>query len=426
MNAKTTRWARRNLGTLLMAFALAVIVWVSAVTSADPNQEKVFSVPIEIIGLPAELELINSPPDRAQIKLYAPGSVLEKITQGSNTVEAWVDLSDLGSGEHAVALQYQVAPEFSPVRVNSIQPANIEISLEEITSRTLLITTDIKGEPKLGYQAEVPTWSDAQVEISGRTSLVEQVDSVSAVLDIDGADENIEVNIKLIAQDAAGHLLSNIVLTPSEVAVQQPITLRGGYRNMVVKVVTVGQVVDGYRQTSIAVTPPNIMLFSANPALLDELPSFIETEPLDLTGAVEDIAQILALALPTDVSVVGDPNVLVEIGLTAMQTSITVTRPVEVIGVLPEFGTLVDPEVVEVIIFGPIPTLDALTETDVRVVLDLTGLEIGVYQLTPQVVILPEEIQSEAILPGTIEVRIIPISEMPLTPTPTPTPTLTP
>jgi len=422
MNAKSSRWASRNLSTLLLAFALAVIVWVSAVTSADPNQEKAFSVPIEIIGLPAQYELINTPPERAQVKVYAPSSVLEKISQSSSALEAWVDLSELGSGEHAVPLQYQIAPELSPVRINSIQPTSIEITLEEITTRTLLITTDINGEPKLGYQAETPTWSDTQVEISGRISLVEQVDVVSAILDISGADDNIEINIKLIARDAAGHLLSNVVLTPSEVAVEQPITLRGGYRNMVVKVVTVGQVVDGYRQTNIAVTPSNIMVFSADPALLEELPSFIETKPLDLTGAVEDIAQIVTLNLPRDVSVVGDPNVLVEIGVTAMQTSITVTRTVEVIGVLPELATEVDPEVVDVIIFGPIPTLDALTETDVRVVLDLTGLEIGIYQLTPQVVILPEGILSEAILPGTIEVKIMAAGDVQLTITPTPTP----
>jgi len=422
MNGKSSRWISRNIGTLLLAFALAVIVWVSAVTSADPNQEMAFSVPIEIIGLPAQFELINTPPDRTQVKLYAPSSVLEEISQGNNTLEAWVDLSTLESGEHDVLLQYQVASEFSPVRINSVQPASIEIVLEELTARTLSITTDIKGDPKLGYKAEIPTWSDTQVQISGRISLVEQVATVEAVLDISGADETIELNINLMARDAAGHLLPNVVLTPNEVAVRQPVTLRGGYRNMVVKVITVGQVVDGYRQTNIAVTPPNIMVFSADPALLEELPSFIETEPLDLTGAVEDIATIVTLALPRDVSVVGDPNVLVKIGLAAMETSITVTRTVEVIGVLPELGTQVDPEVVEVIIFGPIPTLDALTETDVRVVLDLTGLEVGVYQLTPEVVILPEDIISEAILPGTIEVKIMAADDVPLTPSPTPTP----
>ncbi len=426
MKNKPSRWTRKNLGTLFLAFALAVIVWISAVTSADPNQEKNYSVPIEIIGLPAGFELIKFLPERAEIKLYAPNSVLEKISQGSNTLQAWIDLSTLGSGEHTVLLQYQIAPEFSPVRVNDYLPTSVEIELEELITRTLSITTDINGEPKLGYEAETPTWSATQVQISGRASFVEQVATVSAELDIAGADETIELSIKLVAHDADGHLLSNVVLSPNEVAVQQPITLLGGYRNMVVKVITTGQVVDGYRQTSIAVTPSNIMIFSADLELLDELPSFIETDSLDLSGAVEDIAAIVTLDLPENVSVVGDPNVLVEIGLVAMQTSITVTRTVEVIGVLPEFYAQVDPEVVDVIIFGSIPTLDSLTETDIRVVLDLTGLEIGIYQLTPEVVILPDDIFSEAILPGTIEIEIMLAEDAPPTPTPTQIPTVTP
>ena len=424
MNTKSSRWTSRNFSTLLLAFVLAVIVWVSAVTSADPNQERNFSVPIEIIGLPAGFELINTPAETAEIKLFAPNSVLEQISQGSSTLQAWVDLSTLGTGEHSVLMQYQVASEFSPVRVNEVMPTSIEIVLEELITRTLSITSDIQGEPKLGYQAETPTWGDTQVQISGRASLVEQVATVEAVLDISGAEESIELSINLVARDSNGHLLSNVALSPSEVTVLQPITLQGGYRNMVVKVVTTGQVVDGYRQTSITVTPPNIMVFSADLTFLDELPSFIETTPLDLTDAVENIATIVSLSLPENISVVGDPNVLVEIGLVALQTSITVTRTVEVIGVLPQFSTRFTPEVVDVIIFGPIPTLDTLTETDIRVVLDLTGLEIGIYQLTPEVVILPDDILSEAILPGTIEIEILSADEV--LGTPTPAPTLTP
>lgn len=421
MNTKTSRWTSRNFSTLLLAFVLAVVVWVSAVTSADPNQERNFSVPIEIIGLPAGFELINTPAERAEIKLFAPSSVLEKISQGSSTLQAWVDLSTLGTGEHSVLMQYQVASEFSPVRVNEVLPTSIEIVLEALITRTLSITADIQGEPKLGYQAETPTWGDTQVQISGRASLVEQVAAVEAVLDISGAEESIELSINLVARDANGHLLSNVALSPSEVTVLQPITLQGGYRNMVVKVITTGQVVDGYRHTSITVTPPTIMVFSADLTFLDELPSFIETTPLDLTDAVENIATIVSLSLPENISVVGDPNVLVEIGLVALQTSITVTRTVEVIGILPQFSTRFTPEVVDVIIFGPIPTLDTLTETDIRVVLDVTGLEIGIYQLTPEVVILPDDIISEAVLPGTIEIEIISADEALGTPTPAPT-----
>ena len=55
------RWIGRNLGTLILAFVLAVVVWVSAVVAADPNQEGVYpsAVDLEIIAQDPALLLTN-------------------------------------------------------------------------------------------------------------------------------------------------------------------------------------------------------------------------------------------------------------------------------------------------------------------------------------------------------------------------------
>ena len=81
-------------------------------------------------------------------------------------------------------------------------------------------------------------------------------------------------------------------------------------------------------------------------------------------------------------------------------------------------------DVIDVIVFGPIPILDILTDVDVRVVLDLTGLAVGTQQLRPMVIILPDRIQLQAISPETVQV-VITEADL-LSPTPTTTPTLTP
>ena len=74
------------------------------------------------------------------------------------------------------------------------------------------------------------------------------------------------------------------------------------------------------------------------------------------------------------------------------------------------------------IIAGPIPDLENLEPVDVRVVVDLTGLESGTYQLQPIVEILPDRIYLQSISPESVEVVI---QELP-TPTVTPTITTTP
>ena len=166
------------------------------------------------------------------------------------------------------------------------------------------------------------------------------------------------------------------------------------------------------------------MLFSADPMLLDQLPGYVETETLDLTGATDDIETVLALNLPEGISVIGDNRVLVLVGVAAIEGSVTLSRDVEIIGLAPGFEAQVAPMSVDVIIAGPIPDLETLDPVGVRVIIDLTGLESGTYQLQPTVEILPDRIYLQSISPESVEVVI---QELP-TPTVTPTidPTTTP
>jgi len=73
---------------------------------------------------------------------------------------------------------------------------------------------------------------------------------------------------------------------------------------------------------------------------------------------------------------------------------------------------------VDVILSGPVPVLNTLSPTDVRVVVDLTGYEAGTYQFIPEVIILPEQVEKVSMLPSTVEVTIT----VALTPTQSGTP----
>lgn len=416
---KAFRWLGRNISAFTLAFVLAIAVWISAVTATDPDQERVFIVPIEALGQEANTEIISELPERMQLTLFAPSSNLDKISKQDDSLSAWIDLSGLGEGIHIIPVQYQIPSDIRPIRVMSATPNQAEIIIEELITATLPINTEIIGEPALGYQAETPQWSAEETTISGRSSLVGQVAYVEAVLDISGATETIEKTNVLVPRDSEGKFVQGVGLDPDRVSVIQPITLKGGYRNMVVKVVTIGQVADGHRQTHITVTPPNIMLFSADPALLDQLPGYVETETLDITDATDDIETVLTLNLLEGISVIGDDHVLVMVGVATIEGSVKISRDVEIIGLLPGLEAQVAPAQVDIIIAGPIPDLENITPVDVRVVIDLTGLEPGTYQLQPIVEILPESIYLQSISPETVEVII---QELP-TPTVVPTPT---
>ena len=126
-----------------------------------------------------------------------------------------------------------------------------------------------------------------------------------------------------------------------------------------------------------------------------------------MNNAKADLDVKLGLSLPPSVSVVGDQTVEVIVGVAAIESSITLSnQPVVALGLPPGLAARTSPETVDVILSGPLPLLDALTQSDVRVVVDMTGVSVGTYQRTPKVELTIPELNVESILPGTIEVVI--------------------
>ena len=82
--------------------------------------------------------------------------------------------------------------------------------------------------------------------------------------------------------------------------------------------------------TNITASPPNLVVFSTNPQLVNNLPNFIETTPLDLTGAQDDLDVRLSLNLPRGISAVGDQTILVQVSIAAIEGSEQILLPVTI------------------------------------------------------------------------------------------------
>jgi hypothetical protein len=66
---------------------------------------------------------------------------------------------------------------------------------------------------------------------------------------------------------------------------------------------------------------------------------------------------------------------------------------------------------VDVILSGPLPILDALTSSDMRVYIDVSDLLEGSYQRIPQIELNISDLTVESILPGSVEVTLTPIGK---------------
>ncbi|MGM0374108.1 MAG: CdaR family protein [Chloroflexota bacterium] len=402
---KIFRWLAENWSTLILSFLLALVVWGSAVVSANPNQESDLSIPLEIVDQPSDTTIVNTLPDTVTVTLYAPQSVIDQIEKEGNLAARLV-LSGLEAGTYKVPVSVDIPEEFRPIRLLEKNPTQVQIVLDNLVEKELPITKEVVGDPAVGYEVGSVEWSAEKVIVSGRETQVQKVETVKAELDISDISESISRQIDLVPLDSEGEEVEEVNLDPESVGVKQKIILQGGYRNVAVNVVTEGKVAAGYRFTGITPNPPTVMLFSENPQRVEELPGYVNTQPLDLTGVDDYMETILELDLPEGVTVVGDPTVLVQVNVTTIKTSMTITREVEIIGLLPGLKAEISPPEVDVRLFGPVPTLDSLTLRDVRVILDLSDFEEGVHNVTPEVEILPSEVSMETLSPGTVEVTI--------------------
>lgn len=418
------KWLIENTRTLLIAIILAVIVWISAVNISDPNLTQQYPKPvaIELVGLDPNMVVVGDLPENLTLSLIAPRSIWNEMTADDGAVRAIVDLSGVEEGTHTIKVSLQITSR--PVEVISRSDETVEVTLERVASKKLGVDLILRGEPAIGYETRGATFEPREVTISGPASLVDQVSTAEVELVIAGLRQDIQDDLAVTLRDKGGNPVRGLTLSPSVISVSQPILQLGGYRDIAVKVNISGQQAGGYRVTNISVFPPVVTVYSQNPALVADMPGFVETEPFNLNGGSEDIDTRVALVLPSGVEVIGDQTVNVQVGISAIEGSLTLKGlPVQIVGLDAAESAKLSPNSLDLIITGPLPELDALKTSDITILVDVTGLGFGTHQLTPSITFVQQNIKTQAINPGTIEVIISPSTG---TPTGTLTPTQTP
>lgn len=416
------RWIAANYRTFLWAFALAVAAWISAVTTADPDETRALSgVQVQIVGQASNLVLSTSIPREVEVTLRAPRSVWALLEADSSRVRAILDLSAMSSGEHTAEWQIQV--DERPVQIVAVTPRSTTFVLEPLITKSLPVDLSLSGESAIGFQVGEASLEPVEISIAGAQSQVQKVARARVHADLDGIRENFDQTIPVEILDENGQKVSGVTVSPDVVRVTLPVSQQGGYRDVAVKITIFGRVASGYRLTDLSVFPPVVTVYSANPELVANLPGVLETQPLDLQNAQEDINTRLMLNLPEGVSIIGEQTVLVRAGVSPIESSLTLAgERIEFVGLAPDLNAVVSPSTVDVILSGPLSLLDTFTRQSIRATVDLTGLGPGTYQITPKVEVLVANIVVESILPNTLEVVITPLENV----TPTPTPTVTP
>lgn len=397
------RWILNQLGLILTALAFAVIVWAVATSEENPEREAIFAdaVPLDVSS-PSSLVVSQRSAETVRIRVRAPQASWDQLQRSS--FHATVDLKSFGVGRFEVPVS--VVVDDTRATVLSIEPSTLAVTIEPAKSRFIDARAQVLDDTPLGYTFKPPVLNQTQVTVSGPASLVDQVSEVVADVFLRGARSPIEREATLVARDAQGKEIKGLSISPANVIAKITVEQRVGFKDVSIKTVLRGNVAAGYWVSNIVVTPSTATVVGSVDALARVF-GFVETAPIDVNGATADVGSLAVLALPEGVSVLNNDAISVRVSVTPILSGQTVRRKVTLQGLRAGLTATISPDSVDVIISGPLPSLQALPPEAALVVLDATGLGAGIYPLKPRLLGVSDPLKVQSIVPDTIQLIIV-------------------
>lgn len=406
-----------RLGTFLLALILAIVVWAVSEQQQNPFETRTFArLPVEARGLSDTLVFAEGSTTfpAVDVRVRAPRSILDDLTTAN--LDVFIDLSDAAAGRQELPIE--VDSTMPNVDVQEIVPASVVVRLEERIEREIPVVANILDSPPFGYEAGTPVIDPPTVTVSGPSSLVTTVQRAEVTVRLLDARSEVQVTEFITLRNRNGSTVTRVDAEPRTVSVSVPINQIEGVREISVVPRIVGQPAPGYQWVGVSVDPTSVRIIG-DPESLDVMPNFIETIPLDIEGATDDVEERVPLVVDESVSVLAAQAVMVRVDIEPIRGSLTLTLRPMLQGLAPGLAVeSISPETIDVILLGPLPRLQTITaDLNAQAILQVSNLSEGTYDLTP-ILVLPEGVTEQAVLPDTVRVIIV----VSATPTPTATP----
>lgn len=385
----------QHVALLPIAALLALSVWLFVIEQTNPTTlEEIEGIPLRVEGIPEGLALMNEPPQTVSAEVRTTEAL--RSTLSSDSFQAVVSLQGLSPDTHEVPVT--VNPNVPFVQMVSVNPSVLSVELASIIGRTMPVSVDLLARERVSaaYEiADTPVVEPGEVTVMGPAPLVDQVSQVQATLSVANASATIREVRPLQALDGDGRQVSGVTLEPDQVEVTLNVRRRLNARDVGVRAITSGTPPEGYWLSSLSVTPTSLTL-RGDPGQLDAINGFVDTLAVDISSAVDTLTMDVPLDLPNGVTAVDSGGnsvhtVTVVANVAPRTGDLLLTRPVELVGAREGITTTVEPPQVEILLSGPLPTLNEIEANPelVQVVVDvirlapITGQSV---EQTPQVV----------------------------------------
>ena len=405
--------------TLFLALFLALIIWTAAVRVNDPITTKSLELEITEAGFLISEGNVAMEPNMVRIFIEGPRSAVDPLR--SRDFTAFIDLSEVSFGESEVSVN--IEHDIDQIEITQ-EPLVVTVTAEEIIDREIPVEVDINGSAARGHVLGTAVTDPPTILVTGSASRVNQLARAEISIFVDNEREDI-VQVRrpvFQSQDGRTASISGLTLSTEEIIVTIPVEELAGVAEKPIIVDWTGSPAPGYRILNVQ-AEPNSILVSGAPATLNEINN-IRTETVDISGLNASFEERVSLNLPEGVELDEIQPVVVSFEILPIRSTAVVQRTPEIRALGEGLTAEIEVDQITITLFGPIPVLDSIQESDVTVTLDLLDVPTGTHSIEPIVNVLAGDLEVRSYQPEFVTVFIT--NTVSLTPTTPLSPTVTP
>ena len=399
-------------GLKIASLILAFLLWLVIINFSDPVIKRTYTnIPVTVTNVSYIESLgmsyqVADGFDTVSVTVKGNRSVIDSLSPSS--IKATADLTQIVSlSSDPVMVPVTVSIAGVPQDSISVNPSNIEITLEDMESKSFVISaTAGETTPANGYEVASLTASPDTVTIRGGKSLVNKIDKVMANVDVSNMSADGTVNASLSVYDKNGDELDSTQMSyltfsvdESEIAVS--VTLNQVLSDVEVRAETYGTPAAGYQVGKVSVTPSTLSVvgdaaslaaFKADGGVIDISSA---SRAVDVSGASSDVEIKVDISdyLPDGISLESDLTDTVVVSVKILpedsQSYELTTKKITVNNLAAGLNAVFADQSLDIRVKGSQSALSSLTADQITASVDLSGKTAGTYTV-PVSVTLPD------------------------------------
>ena len=402
-----------NILLKLMSVIVGILVWLIVVNIDNPTTRKSFLIRdvelmnqayIDNMGLVSFME-----EDQDPIRVYITGTrqTVSGITESD--IHAVADLQQAVNLEAAIESNSTTTLVMVPITVTctGISPENIEVTpknlsvrLQKKATQEFVINATSDGKPGRGYEIGSVTVNPEKIKITGPSSLIGRINQVNAVINVDGATEDVTEDIELTIIDKNGEPLTSAQMNYLTYEKEAAVTAKlWRVQTAAISAEYSGVPASGYAVDSVEEIPSEISVAGSDEAL-EELAQmgntiWIPEEAIDISGKDDNVETRVDISeyLPEGIKLTSDSSTDVFVRVNILpEGSVSyefLTSDIEVENLAKNLQVTFDIANIEIRVKKEDESLEDLNEDAVKASIDLEGMEEGSYEV-PVNITLPE------------------------------------